>query len=54
MGESLRVTIVCESGEDGSSVAWIPEVHRAHSQRRTREEALGDRARRKAEATHSA
>jgi predicted RNase H-like HicB family nuclease len=54
MGQSLRVTIVCESGEDGSRVAWIPEVHRAHSQRRTREEALGDRDRRKAEATHSA
>jgi predicted RNase H-like HicB family nuclease len=54
MGESPRVTIVCEAGEDGPSVAWIPEVHRAHGQGRTREEALGERDRRKAEATHSA
>ena len=53
MGESLRVTIVCEPGEDGPSAAWIPEVQRAHGQGRTREEAPGERHRRKAEATHS-
>jgi hypothetical protein len=54
MGESLRVTIVCEPGEDGPIVASVPEVHRAHSQRRTREVTPGGRNRRKAEATHSA
>jgi predicted RNase H-like HicB family nuclease len=54
MGESLRVTIVCEPGADGSIVASIPEVHSAHGQGRTREEARGDRVRREAEATHSA
>jgi hypothetical protein len=32
MGESLRVTIVYEPGEDGSIVASIPEVHSAHGQ----------------------
>jgi len=53
MGESLRVTIVCEPGEDGPIVASIPEVHRAHGQGRTREEAPGERDRRKPEATHS-
>jgi predicted RNase H-like HicB family nuclease len=53
MGESLRVTIVYEPGEDGSIVASIPEVHGAHGQGRTREEARGERDRREAEATHS-
>ena len=53
MGESLRVTIVCEPGEDGSIVASIPEVHSAHG-RGEREEARGERDRREAEATHSA
>ena len=52
MGESLRVTIVCEPGEDGSIVASIPEVHSAHG--KGREEARGERDRREAEATHSA
>jgi predicted RNase H-like HicB family nuclease len=54
MGESLRVTIVYEPGEDGSIVASIPEVRGAHGQRRTREEARGERDRTEAEATHSA
>ena len=54
MGESLRVTIVCEPGEDSTIVASIPEVRRAHGQECTREEAPGERDRRKAEATHSA
>jgi predicted RNase H-like HicB family nuclease len=53
MGESMGVTIVCEPGEDGRIVASIPEVHRSHRQGRTREEAPGERDRRKAEATHS-
>jgi hypothetical protein len=30
--ESLRLTLVCEPGEDGPIVAFIPEVHRAHGQ----------------------
>ncbi len=34
MGESLRVTIVYEPGEDASIVASIPEVHGAHGQGR--------------------
>jgi len=54
MGESLRVTILCERGEDSPIVASIPEVHFAHGQGRTREEAPGERDRRRAEATHSA
>jgi predicted RNase H-like HicB family nuclease len=54
MGESLRVTIVYEPGEDGSILASIPEVCSAHGQGRTREEARGERDRREAEATHSA
>ena len=54
MGESLRVTIVCEPGEDGPIVASNPEVHRAHGQRRTREQTPGERNRRKAEAMHAA
>jgi hypothetical protein len=56
MGESLRVTIVCEPGEDRPRpiVASIPEVHRAHGQGRTCEEAPGERDRSNAEATHSA
>ena len=54
MGESLRVTIVYEPGEDGSIVASIPKVHSAHRQGRTREGARGERDRREAEATHSA
>ena len=54
MGESMGVTIVCEPGEDGPIVASILEVHRAHCQGRTREEAPGERDRRKAKATHSA
>ena len=37
MGESRRVTIVYEPGEDGSIVASIPEVRSAHGQGRTRE-----------------
>ena len=53
MGESLLVTIVYEPGEDGAVVASIPEVHSAHGQWRTREEARGERDRREAEATHS-
>jgi hypothetical protein len=53
MGESLRVTIVCEPGERGPIVASIPDVHRADGQGRTCEEAPGERNR-KAEATHSA
>jgi predicted RNase H-like HicB family nuclease len=47
MGESLRVTIVCEPGEDGPIVAEIREVHFAHGQGRTREEAHGERDRRR-------
>ena len=39
MGESLRMTIVFEQGEDGWIVASIPEVPGAHSQGRTRAEA---------------
>ena len=54
MGESLRVTIVYEPGEDDSIVASIPEVHSAHGQGRPREEAPGERDRKNAEATHSA
>ena len=54
MGESLRVTIVCEPGEDGPIVASIPEGHRAHGQGRMREETPCERDRTKAEATHSA
>ena len=50
MGESLRVTIVYEPGEDDS----IPEAHSAHGQGRTREEARGERDRRETEAMHSA
>jgi predicted RNase H-like HicB family nuclease len=53
MGESLRVTIVYEPGEDGSVVASIPEVHSAHGQGLTREEARGEHDRREAEATVS-
>jgi predicted RNase H-like HicB family nuclease len=49
---SLRVTIVHEPGEDGSIVVSIPEVHSAHGQGRTCEEARGERDR--TEATHSA
>jgi hypothetical protein len=52
-GESLRVTIVYEPGEDGSIGASIPEAHSAHGQERTREEARGERDRREAEATYS-
>ena len=52
MGESLRVTIVCEPGKDGS-VASIPQVGNAHGEGRTREEARGERDRREAEAMHS-
>jgi predicted RNase H-like HicB family nuclease len=48
MGESLRVTIVYEPGEDPSIVASILEVHSAHGQGRTREEARGERDRREA------
>ena len=54
MGESLRVTIVDEPGEDDSIVASIPEVHAAHGHGRTREEARGERDRREAEAMYSA
>jgi predicted RNase H-like HicB family nuclease len=54
MGESLRVTIVYEPGEDGSIVASIPEVHNAHGQGRTHDEARGERDQRGAEAAHSA
>lgn len=39
MSESLRVTIVYESGQDDWIVASIPEVPGVHSQGRTREEA---------------
>lgn len=39
MSESLRVTIVYESGDDGWVIASIPEVAGVHSQGRTREEA---------------
>jgi len=54
MGRSLRVTIVCEPGEDRPIVASIPEVHRAHGEERTREEAPGERDRRETEANRSA
>ena len=54
MGESLRLTIIYEPGEDGSIVASIPEVYSAHGQGRTLEEARGERDRRGAEAAHSA
>ena len=53
MGESLRVTIVCEPGEDGP-IAASPEVLPPHGQGRTPEEAPGQHDRRKAGATHSA
>jgi predicted RNase H-like HicB family nuclease len=53
MGESLRVTIVYEPGEDGSIVASIPEVHSAHGQGRTREERGANVIEREAKATHS-
>ena len=46
--------MVCEPGEDGPIVALIPDIHFAHGQGRTREEAPGERDRRNAEATHSA
>lgn len=39
MSESLRLTIVYEQGEDGFTVASVPEVPGAHSQGSTREEA---------------
>ena len=39
VSESLRVTIVFETGEDGWVLASIPEVPGAHSQGRTRDEA---------------
>jgi predicted RNase H-like HicB family nuclease len=39
VSESLRVTIVYETGENGWTIASIPEVPGAHSQGRTREEA---------------
>lgn len=39
MSESLQLTIVYESGEDGWVIASIPEVPGAHSQGKTREEA---------------
>ena len=39
MSESLQVTIVYESGDDGWVVASIPEVTGVHSQGRTRDEA---------------
>jgi predicted RNase H-like HicB family nuclease len=39
MSESLRVTIVYESGGDGWIIASIPEVPGVHSQGRTREDA---------------
>jgi len=54
MGESPRMTIVCEPGGDSRIVALIPQVHFAHGQGRMREEAPGQRDRRKAEAAHSA
>jgi predicted RNase H-like HicB family nuclease len=54
MGESVRVTIVYDSGEDGPNVASIPDIHGARGQGHTREEARGEPDRRKAEATNSA
>jgi predicted RNase H-like HicB family nuclease len=36
---TLQLTIVYEEGEDGWIVASLPEIPRAHSQGRTREEA---------------
>jgi antitoxin HicB len=39
VSESLQLTIVYESGEDGWIVASIPEVPGVHSQGKTREEA---------------
>jgi predicted RNase H-like HicB family nuclease len=39
MTDSLHVTIVYETGDDGWIVASIPEVPGVHSQGRTREEA---------------
>lgn len=39
MSDSLHVTIVYETGDDGWIVASVPEVPGVHSQGRTREEA---------------
>ncbi len=39
VSESLRMTIICEAGQDGWVIASIPEVAGVHSQGRTREEA---------------
>ncbi len=39
MSETLDLTIVYESGEDGWVIASIPEIKGVHSQGRTREEA---------------
>jgi predicted RNase H-like HicB family nuclease len=39
MSETLRLTIVYETGDDGWIVASIPEVPGAHSEGHTREEA---------------
>lgn len=39
MSESLKLTIVFESDEEGWIVASVPEVPGAHSQGRTRDEA---------------
>lgn len=39
MSETLDLTIVYESGDDGWVVASIPEVKGVHSQGRTRDEA---------------
>ena len=44
-----RTIAVCEE-----HLLGFPVVRRAHGERRTREEAPGERDRRKAEATHSA
>jgi hypothetical protein len=53
MGESRRVTIVYEPGEDGPIVASIGGGPQRARQGRTREEARGERDRREAEAMHS-
>ena len=39
MSEPLHLTIVYEDGEDGWTVASVPEVPGVHSQGRTRDEA---------------
>jgi hypothetical protein len=53
MGESLRVTMVYEPGEDGSRRVDPGGQRRVRPGAPTREEARGERDRREAEAMHS-